>query len=173
MSAKSGNSRNKIDAKRLCLYSVLTALCLGLGFLERLIPTDIVAPGIKLGLANGVALLLVCQGDILGAFLVNLARIFISALLFGSAVSLGFSLCAGVVSLALVAFFYRLGIFGAVGLSVLGGVVHNITQTAVAWCLLGSGVLLNLPLLLVGGTLSGALVGMLCGIILKKIETKQ
>ncbi len=168
MSAKSGNSRNKIDVKHLCVYALLCATCMVLSYLEALVPTGF----LKLGLSNSVALLLVCRGDTKGAFSVNISRILLSALLFGGAVSLAFSLSAGVVSLAVTALIFKFNTFSAVGLSVIGGVTHNIVQLLVAFLLLGGGVVLYFPLLLIGGVVSGALIGILCGIILKKIETK-
>ncbi len=173
MPSKQGSGRNKIDLRALCIYALLCTLCMVLSYLENLLPTEIIAPGIKLGLANSVALLLVCSGDTRGAFLVNTARIFLSALLFGSPVSFVFSLAAGLCSLAVTALLYRIKLFGTVGLSVCGAVAHNLAQTVVAFVLLGAGVWLYFPLLLLVGTASGAAVGFLCGIILKKIKTNR
>lgn len=71
-------------AKRVCLYGILTGVCIVLGYLEHFISFDFIAPGIKLGLANSVVLLLITKKDIKGAFLTNTVRILMSAVLFSS-----------------------------------------------------------------------------------------
>lgn len=171
MSAKPDNGgNNRISTtRRICVYSLLTALCLVLGFLEGLIPTGI---GIKLGLSNAVALMLVCEGELKGAFSVNIARITLSALLFGTAVSFVFSFTAGMVSLAVTALLKRIEVFDTVGVSVVGAVVHNLVQLAVAMLITGIGAAAYLPMLLLGGIVSGAAVGVLSSLVLKKIKTK-
>ena len=100
MSAKQGNSRNKI--RLVCLYGIFAAVCLCLSYLESLVPLTFIAPGVKIGLANTVCLCLAVRGDIKGAFLVNSVRILLSNFLFGSVISLVFSLSAGIVSLGAV-----------------------------------------------------------------------
>lgn len=174
MSSKSGDGGNKMTVGgRLCVYALLTALCMVIGFLESLIPTDAAVPGVKLGLANSVALLLVCKGDAKGAFAVNTARIILSSLLFGSALSLLFSFTAGMCSLAAVALIKRTNVFDIVGLSVSGAVVHNLIQLAVAMLVVGSAAAVWLPVLLLSGIISGAVTGTLGTVILKKIETNR
>ena len=66
MSAKQGNSRNKLNIKQITIYALLVAVCLMVGYLESLLSITLFAavPGIKLGLSNAVALTLVCRGDI-------------------------------------------------------------------------------------------------------------
>lgn len=172
MSAKQGGSINKIDTKRLCVYALLTAVCLVFGYIESLFPLVFIAPGVKVGLSNTVALLLAVRKDYKGAFLVNLSRILLSALLFGSAMSLLFALSAGIVSLLAVCLFSRFKGISAVGLSIMGAVVHNIVQCFIAVFFTGSAVLYYLPVLIGAGALCGAVTGIISLLILKKIKTK-
>ena len=79
-------------AKRVSTYGILVALCMVFGWVENLISLSFIAPGIKIGLANSVCLLLVLNKDIKGAFFTNIARILLSALLFSTPFSLVFSL---------------------------------------------------------------------------------
>ena len=171
MSAKQGNSRNKINAKTVAVWGMLCCACLIFGFVESLIPLDFIAPGIKLGLANGVVLLLILRRDIKGAFLVNTARIFLSVLLFASPFTLVYSLSAGVVSLAVSAICAKSRQFSGVGISIISAFTHNITQTVVAAFLLGAGVFYYLPVLLVSALLTGSVIGIICNIIFKKMKT--
>ena len=86
-------------AKKVTLYGIFTALAVIFGYIESLFSLSFIAPGIKLGLANAVCLILLLNGDVKGAFFVNTARIFLSALLFSSPFALLFSFAAGTVSL--------------------------------------------------------------------------
>lgn len=158
-------------SKKISLYGLFTALCLVFGFLESTISLSFIAPGIKLGLANGIALLLVAEGDIKGAFAVNTARILLSALLFSSPSSLIFSLPAGVLSILVMALLARSGRFGTVGFSIAGAVTHNLTQLAAAVLLFGGAVSVYLPVLLVSAAVSGTAIGWLGELILKKVKT--
>lgn len=166
MSAQPSDNRDRI--KKLCIYAILTAVCLIFGFIESLIPTALIAPGIKLGLSNAVALLLLSFKDIKGAFLVNIARISLSALLFGSLFSFLFSASAGIISLAVSAVLGKSKSVSIIGVSIAGGVTHNIVQTFVAFLLLKKGVLFYLPVLIIAGIISGAVIGITAMIISEK-----
>ena len=168
MSAKQGNNRNRVKAT--AIYSLLCAVCIIFGYVETFIPTGLIAPGVKLGLSNSVALLLLIKGDVKGAFSVNITRILISALLFGSAFSLLFSLTAGTVSIVVCALLMRIRSFSPVGVSVAGGVAHNIAQIAVASFVVGSGVWFYTPVLIAAGVISGAAIGLLGVLLSKKVK---
>ena len=71
-------------AKKISLYGILAAICIVFSYIEMLIPFDFIAPGVKLGLSNGVALLLIAKNDIKGAFAVNTGRILMAVLLFSA-----------------------------------------------------------------------------------------
>ena len=169
MSAKQGHNTNQI--RRICLYAILSAVCLVLGYIESLVPLTFIAPGVKIGLANTVCLILAAKMDIKGAFLVNTTRILLSSMLFGSVISLSFSLIAGVVSLGSVCILRRLKIFSIIGVSTIAAVVHNLVQMAVAVCIMGVGSLYYLPVLIISGVFSGLIVGIISDIILKKVKT--
>lgn len=129
-----------------------------------------IAPGIKIGLSNSIACVLVFSGDIKGAFAVNISRILISALLFGSPMSLCFSLAGGVISLVLTAILKNSRFFSVIGVSALSGAAHNAVQCAVGLIFVGVGVAYYLPLLLVIGLACGAAVGILSKLVLGRIK---
>lgn len=157
-------------AKKISLYALLAALCLVFSYLEMLISFDFIVPGIKLGLSNAVALLLIQKGDIKGAFGVNITRIVLSALLFGGLHTLMYSLPAGLVSVLLMTLLSQMKSISVIGFSIAGAVVHNLTQLTVAFVLLGKGVLPYAPWLIIAAVVSGYLVGLAAKLIFKKIK---
>ena len=157
-------------AKRVCLYGILAAVCIISGYLEHLLSLDFIAPGVKLGIANSVVLLLVAKGDIKGAFGVNIVRILLSALLFSAPSTLIFSLSAGLVSTAVMSAVSQVKSFSIIGFSVVGATVHNIVQLICAFLLLGNGVFYYLPFLLISAVISGVLIGILAKTVLAKIR---
>lgn len=158
-------------AKRVCTLGLLAALCMVLGYLERLVSLSFIAPGVRLGLANAAALLLIAKGDAKGALGVNITRILLSALLFGNPVSLAFSLSGGIASWCVMRAVSRCKSVSIVGMSIAGGAVHNLFQLFVALMVVGRAVLGFAPLLLLAGAVSGALIGALGRIIFKKMQT--
>ncbi len=157
-------------AKKVSLYGILAAVCLCLSYVESLVPLSFIAVGVKLGLANSVALLLILKNDVKGAFAVNIIRILLSVLLFSSPLSLLFSLTAGIMSTTVMYLFSKLKAFGIIGFSIMGALTHNLVQTAVALIIFGKGVLFYLPILILSAVISGSLIGFLVKILNKKIK---
>ena len=155
-------------ARRITLYGILTAVCMVLGYIESLLPLDFIAPGIKIGLSNSVALLLVVKKDIKGAFSVNIARILLSALLFSAPSVLIYSLSGGIISIVVMRLALKTEKLSTVGLSVSGAVSHNLTQLTVAVLMLGKGMWYYLPILLMSAVISGIATGTVAEILFKK-----
>ena len=168
MSSKQSDSGNRI--KSLTVYSLLCAFCIVCGYIEFLIPSTLIAPGVKIGLSNSVALMLIIKGDIKGAFAVNITRILLSALLFGSPFSLLFSFCAGVISTLVCAVLIKVPKLSPVGVSVIGAVCHNTVQLVVAGFVVGRGVWFYLPFLLLSGVICGTAIGFLGAGLTEKIK---
>lgn len=145
---------------------VLLSLSLVLSYLESLVTLP---AGVKLGLANIVTLFLLYRRRTAEAITVAFLRIVLSALLFGSPVSLFYSLLGGTLSLAVTLLLMKLRIFSPVGVSLGGAVFHNLGQLVAAILLLGQNLILYLPVLLFSGTVAGALIGILAGVAIKKI----
>lgn len=169
MSAKQGNNRNN-RLIRLCRYGIFAALCIIFGCIESFVPLGFIAPGIKLGLSNAIALILVSFDDTKGAYLVNTTRILLSALLFGSPFSLLFSLVGGLLSLTVTALLHKTGKFATISISIAGGAAHNLFQLITALFVTGVGAVYYLPLLIICGAVSGALVGIVCTLIIKRLK---
>ena len=151
---------------RLGLY---LTVALVLSYVESLIPFSPGIPGIKPGLPNLAVVLLLygAQGDaaaggVRDAALVNLLRIVLAGFLFGSLYSILYALAGAVCSLFVMCLFRRLPVFSIAGVSVLGGVAHNIGQFAAALFVTETVYLwYYLPFLIAAGTVAGMLVGVI------------
>lgn len=148
-------------AKKLAFAGLFTAAAVLFGYVEFLIPLDFIAPGVKLGLANGVALYLICLQHPKWALAVNVTRILVSTLLFSNPFMLVYALTAGLCSTAVMAFAARFQKFGVAGISLFGAVTHNIVQWLLALLMLGSGVCVYLPFLLLAALVTGVLLAFL------------
>lgn len=167
-------------AKKITLYGILAALALIFGYIESLFSLSFIAPGIKLGLANSLCLILISTGDTKGAFCVNTVRILLSSLLFSTPFALLFSLTAGLASTLTAGLASTLAAAGvskfksvsSVGTGIAGAAVHNTVQICVAALIFGGSVFYYLPVLLVSAVVTGGAVGAISECILKKIKTK-
>lgn len=147
--------------KRTAELGFLLAVALILSYVESLIPFSFGIPGIKLGLPNAVVLLLLYDHHgFREAALVNVLRIVLSGFMFSNLYTILYALAGGALSLAAMATGKKLGFFSPVGISVLGGVFHNIGQITVAMLVVETyAVSSYLPVLIASGTLTGALLG--------------
>ena len=169
MSAKQGNSRNRIRIKHITVCSLLVAICLIVGYFENLFSITLMTmvPGAKIGLSNAIVLMLVCSGDYKGAWAVNVSRICLSALLFGTTVSFLLSVAGGVTSTLVACILSRSKNVSVIGISIAAAVTHNLFQLIAAMLLVGIGVVYYLPVLIAIGVVCGALCGVLARLILK------
>ena len=160
------------NAKRIALCAVLTTVALIFSYVESFVPMPI--PGMKLGLANLIPLLLIPTVGLPAAATVSLLRILLASLLFGSPVSFVYSIVGGIVSFLVMALFFKLKVFGLPGVSILGGTFHNVGQTIVAIFLFGTArVIVLLPALLLSGAVAGCLLGLLATLILKRLKRSE
>lgn len=163
------NNRERL--RRMTTLSLLFALAMIFSFVESRLPTFIPIPGVKLGLCNVVIIFTLLKLGAPAAIAVSLLRVLLSSMLFGNAAAFFYSLAGAILSLAVMILLLRLRFFSAVGISVLGGVMHNIGQLLMAWILLGTaGVMYYLPVLLIAGVIAGALIGLLSAYLHKRAE---
>lgn len=165
-----GPGRRNHSPARVAVYGLLLALAMVLSYVETLIPISLGVPGVKLGLANLVTMVGLYTLGISGTIAVNLLRIVLTGFTFGNMFSMLYSLAGAALSLIFMVLVKRTGWFGSVGVSIVGGVGHNIGQLAVAaFAVQTLGVFSYLPVLLAAGTVAGALIGLLGGMIVQRI----
>lgn len=158
-------------SKRTAYYALCIALAFVLSYLESLIPINIGVPGIKLGLANLVVVTALYTMKPRDAFIISMVRILLSGLTFGGVFSLVYSFAGGILSFAVMLLSKKGSRLSALGVSVLGGSVHNIGQLAAAAIVMeNAGVFYYLPVLLLSGALTGTLTGLISQAVISRVE---
>ena len=156
---------------RAAYFGVFTALALILSYVEMLIPVNFGIQGAKLGLANLVIVIVLYKTDWKEALLLSAVRILLSGFIFGNLFSILYSLAGGVLSLGVMALLKRRDGFSTVGVSIAGGVSHNIGQLVVAMLVVETyQVGYYLPVLLAAGVLTGLLIGIISQSVLKRLR---
>lgn len=149
-------------SRKIAYCAILMALAMILSYVEVLIPIHIGIPGVKLGLANLVVVVgfyLLKSSEV---FLISMGRILLSSFLFGTGLSLAYSLAGGILSFFLMLFLYKRKkkVFSPVGISVAGGVAHNLGQLLVAAAVVENlKIFVYFPVLILAGTITGLLIG--------------
>lgn len=156
--------------RKTALYGLMVALAFIFSYIESLFPV-VGIPGVKLGLANLVVLITLCLLRPRDALAISLLRIVLVGLTFGSPASMLYSLAGGLVSLGVMILCRRTDKFSVLGVSVAGGVSHNLAQLAVAAAVLRTPqIVWYLPVLLLSGVLTGALIGIITRLCLPKLR---
>lgn len=157
-------------AKRIALFGIMVALAFTFSYLESLIPFNFGIPGVKLGLANlvvVVALYVMKPGE---AFSIAIIRIFLAGLTFGNVYSLAYSLCGGILSF-IVMWLVKRTKLSVIGVSMMGGICHNIGQITVAAIVMETArIVYYLPVLIGAGLLTGLLLGVISNLIINRLE---
>lgn len=157
--------------KKIALWGVFTALALIFSYVETLIPNMIGIPGIKLGLANLLIVFMLYKQGVKEAGVLSLVRILLSGALFGSLFSILYSLVGASFSIVIMWLLKRANKFSVVGISMAGGVAHNIGQLVVACVVLESmNIAYYIPVLMVSGTLTGIVIGVLSNELIKRLQ---
>lgn len=159
-----------LRTKKLALSAILAALAMILSYVEAMVPMPVPIPGIKLGLANLVILLAIYRLGFKYALAINCIRIFVTGLLFTGVFGILYSLAGGLLSLLVMYLLYRTEIFSMVGVSMAGGVAHNLGQLLTA-CLIMSNIRLMsyFAVLLFAGMGSGILIGIVAWLVCQRL----
>lgn len=148
----------------------LTALGLIIGYIEFLIPIPLGIPGVKPGFANIVIVWALYSLGPWEALMINGMRIFLSGFLFGNFSMILYSLAGAAVSFLCMCLAKKSGLFSTTGVSMIGGVMHNMGQLLVAMAVLETVSLVYYgPVLLAAGVITGLLIGIVTGEVKKRI----
>ena len=161
----------KINTKTLVTISALIAVAMILSYIESLIPAFTTIPGIKMGLSN---IATVFALYVLGwpyAILVSVIRVILSTMMFGKITGLIYGLSGAALALLAMILVKKTNRLSTVGVSVVGGVCHNIGQIIAVSIVMGtSAIALNLVVMLITGTIAGVLIGVAAGILIERIK---
>ncbi|RGH41472.1 MULTISPECIES: Gx transporter family protein [Clostridia] len=156
---------------RVAYFGVFTALALMFSYIETMIPIQFGVPGIKLGFANIMIVIMLYKSSAKEALLLSIVRIMLSGFLFGNLSSILYSIAGGVLSLEIMTLLKKQGGFSVIGVSVAGGVSHNVGQLIVAMLVVETyQVGYYFPVLLVAGVLTGLGIGVVSQEVLKRIR---
>lgn len=149
-----------MDYKKIPYYGLFAALAILMGYVEMLIPIPVPIPGVKLGLANVIIIIMMYFMDVKSAFFISLVRVILSGLLFAGFAGLLYSLSGAMLSFLVMALLKKTDKFSIVGVSIAGGVFHNVGQIIVAALAVENvKMAYYLPFLLVSGVVTGMLIG--------------
>lgn len=156
--------------KKITIVALMAALALIFSYIEVLIPFNVGIPGIKLGIANLVIIVSLYYLGTGYGFIVNVVRILIAGLLFNGLFGAVYSMAGALVSFSVIILLKRTKIFSVTGVSMAGGVAHNLGQIMVAAFLVSNiKVFVYFPVLIISGVISGAVIGVLAYLILRKL----
>ena len=159
-------------AQRISRYAVYIALAFIFSYIESMISLPVYIPGVKLGLCNIVILYVLYDSSrVRDVWAVSMIRIVLVAFTFGNVMMMLYSICGAVLSTIAMLAAKKTNKFGITGVSIIGGISHNIGQIAVAAITLETAQLLYyLPILVVAGVVCGLIIGLISGICIERVK---
>lgn len=156
---------------KVAYFGVFTALALIFSYVESLIPFQIGIPGVKLGLANLIIVTALYKMGTKEAFLLSVTRVVLSGFIFGNMFSIIYSLAGSVLSLLVMTLLKRTDGFSVIGVSVAGGVAHNVGQLLIAMAIVETfSVVYYVPVLLAAGVMTGLFIGIVSSETVKRLR---
>ena len=168
--------RDKNNAvRRLCFDAAALCAALAISYIEHLIPLGVIVPlpGIKLGLANLVVILVFCVISPMDAAVISVSRVLLSGILFGTPMSLVISLsgaCAAYAGLCISCLIGGVRRFVSfIGVSVFCAALHSAGQLLAVAIFAGIGVFSYLPIMLVASCLTGSINGLILNAVYPRV----
>jgi heptaprenyl diphosphate synthase len=159
--------------RRVALTGMMASLALIFSYVEVLFPFNAGIPGVKLGLANLVPLIILYRLDARYAFAANLIRVILAGLLFSGLFAALYSLAGSLTSFLVMYLLKKTRLFSVIGVSTAGGVFHNLGQLTVAMLAVSGPQLIHyMPVLIISGMIAGIIVGIGAAILLDRIPEK-
>jgi heptaprenyl diphosphate synthase len=156
--------------RRITVCGILTALAMIFSYIESLIPIPLPIPGVKLGIANIAIITVLYTIGWKEAFIINLIRITLTAMLFGNFNSFLFSIAGGLLSLLVMILLKKTRLFSIIGVSIAGGVMHNLGQIIAAVCIMESpAIAYYLPVLFITGIATGIVIGIVGALVAVRV----
>ena len=160
-----------MKTKRVAFLSMCIALSMILSYFESLIPPLVAVPGVKIGLPNLVMVFMLYKIGWKETAIVSIIRVILVGILFGTPLSMIYSLAGATLSLIGMILMKKTNLFAPVTVSVVGGILHNVGQIATACFVMDTAqIAYYLPVLLITGTVAGIVIGYVAALILKRLE---
>ena len=159
---------------KVAYFGVFTTLALIFSYVETLIPIQFGIPGVKLGLANLIIVIALYRMKLSEAYLLSIVRVLLAGFIFGNYFSIIYSLAGGLLSLTVMALLRKKCGFSVIGVSIAGGVIHNIGQLIIASVIVETfSVMYYVPVLLIAGLVTGLLIGIASDGMLKRLANLE
>lgn len=153
------------------MLGLTIALAMIMSYIEALVPLSFAVPGIKMGLANIVIIFVLYKIGTKEAILVSLIRVILVSLLFSNVMAMAYSIAGAVLSLGIMWILKKTDKFSVIGVSIAGGIMHNVGQIIMAVILLGTEqIALYLPVLIITGTATGVVIGIVSGLVINRFK---
>ena len=160
-----------MKSRKISFLGLLIALAFVLSYVEMLLPINIGVPGAKVGLANLVIMVALYTIGERNAFILSVVRVVLVGLTFGNLAMMIYSLAGAMLSFVAMLIAKRIKLFSVTGVSVVGSVFHNLGQIIVAIIVLDTASLIYyFPFLVVVGTISGIVIGIISGMIIERFR---
>ena len=160
-----------MKTKRIAFLGLFVALAFVLSYIEFMLPLNIGIPGAKIGIANLVVMVTLYTVGEKNAIALSIIRVVLVGLTFGNISMMMYSLAGAALSLFAMLLARKIGKLSMTGVSVLGGVFHNVGQIIVAMLVLETKSLLYyLPFLIVVGTITGVVIGIVSSLITVRVK---
>ena len=170
--SSSNQTDTKFDSRRIATLAFLTCIALIVSVIENLFPPPIpLAPGAKLGLGNAASLIALIVLGVSDAFIVAILKCVLGALISGNVSALMYSVPSALIALSVEVLLYKL-LFGKMSvptISLIGAMVFNAVQLAVACLVTRVNLITLLPWLMLAGFLAGAFTGFLAYTIIIRL----
>lgn len=158
-----------MNVRKLTQLAMLTGVALIIFVIELQIPNPFPIPGIKLGLANIITVYAIYRYRAKEVMMIVFCRIFLAAMFSGNMMALVYSLAGSILCLTGMLGLRKIIDMGHIWISsIFGAILHNIGQISIAVLVMGKGILVYFPFLLVSGCLAGAFTGICAQLIIRR-----
>ena len=164
---------NTRSIHKITLSAAFLALALAISIIENYIPPIIpVLPFAKIGFSNIILLICFILLGVWEGYVILIIRCLLVAVFSANMGSLMWSLPAALMAYTIMLSLYYTKHFSIAAISMIGGMIHNIIQMLMAWAIVGKGVLVYLPYMVIIGSISGLVTGLICYFVLESIKDK-
>ena len=163
-----------MDVKKLTILSLLTSVALIIFIIELRIPNIVPIPGIKLGLANIVTVYALYNYGIRDTAMICVVRIFLGSLFSGNLIAMLFGFGGSLLCIIGMSLLKNVTSDKSLWLlSVIGAVLHNTGQIAVACVFMQTSAVIGyLPFLVVSGCVAGFFTGICAQLIILRLKRR-
>lgn len=160
-----------MKTKQITELGLLLGVSLVLAYLESLLPVMIAVPGVKLGLANIVTMLVLYSMGGKKAFFFMTLRVVLAGFLFSGAAGIAYSFAGGACCIIVMCIVKRFPFFSILGVSMAGAVSHNFGQLLVAFFVMENAhILYYFPVLCISGGITGLVIGYVSALLISQMN---